>query len=111
MKYYHLVRLISLTTLALGLLLAAALPVWAQSGPKPLPTAPGADRETIGGGTQAAASLPGPGENKSPLEPWLVTWLLPVSGIFAVIVAVSVDKRMRAMPRSIHVRSTPATRV
>ncbi|GAC1415621.1 MAG: hypothetical protein NVSMB5_04970 [Candidatus Velthaea sp.] len=104
MKCYNINRIVSLGTLAFGLLLGAALPAHAQSGPSPLPTAPGADRERIDGGTQAAASLPG-GEHRSPLEPWLIVWLLPVSGILSAAVAVSVDKRMQASRPSARVRS------
>jgi hypothetical protein len=62
-----------------------------------LPTAPAADRASQGGLTAAAASLPG--ENGSPLEPYLVTWLLPVSGILTALVLVSVDKNVRARYR------------
>lgn len=59
-----------------------------------LPTAPAADRASQGGTTGAAASLPG--ENGSPLEPYLITWLLPASGIIAAIVVVVTDRRMRS---------------
>ena len=78
--------------LALAALLAAAtLPAAAQT-PNVLPTAPGAQRATDGG-TTAGASLPG---TASPLEPYLVTWLLPVGGLLSVAFMVFVDKRMRA---------------
>lgn len=76
-----------------------AAPSFAQDA-KPaiaLPTAPGAQKAVEGGPSQAPASLPGPGE--SPLEPYLVTWLLPVAGIFVGIVFVIVDKRMRVSRR------------
>ncbi len=62
-----------------------------------LPTAPGAEKATEGGASQAPASLPGYGA--SPLEPYLVTWLLPVAGIIVAIVFVTVDKRMRMTRR------------
>ena len=45
--------------------------------------------------SSAPASLPAV-HGSSPLEPYLVTWLLPVGGIFAVVVALYVDKKMRA---------------
>lgn len=73
----------------------ATLPVYAQNAPGALPTAPGASKTVDGGLSQAPASLPGPGE--SPLEPYLVTWLLPVAGIIVAVVFVAVDKRMRAL--------------
>lgn len=72
----------------------ATAPVFAQTAPAALPTAPGAEKAGEGGLSQAPASLPGPGE--SPLEPYLVTWLLPVAGIIVAIVFVAVDKRIRA---------------
>lgn len=74
-----------------------ATPAFAQNAPVALPTAPGAHKAVEGGLSQAPASLPGPGE--SPLEPYLVTWLLPVAGIFVAIVFVAVDKRMRVASR------------
>jgi hypothetical protein len=85
---------------------AAALssPVAAQSpsgveSPGPgggLPTAPAADRAAEGGLSASAASLPGPGNGASPLEPYLVTWLLPVSGLLSAIVAIGIDRRVRS---------------
>lgn len=87
-------RLIS--ALAVAFVFAAALfaaPALAQSSPVVLPTAPGAHKAVEGGASQAPASLPGYGA--SPLEPYLVTWLLPVAGIVVAIVFVSVDKRIR----------------
>jgi len=68
--------------------------VYAQDKPAvALPTAPGAQKAVEGGPSQAPASLPGSGA--SPLEPYLVTWLLPVSGLLCAIIAVGVDKRVR----------------
>ncbi len=73
----------------------AAGPVYAQdaSPAAGLPTAPGAQKAVEGGASQAPASLPGAGG--SALEPYLVTWLLPVAGIIVAIVFVTVDKRIR----------------
>ncbi|GAC1313519.1 MAG: hypothetical protein NVSMB21_24780 [Vulcanimicrobiaceae bacterium] len=72
-----------------------ATPVFAQNAAPAvaLPTAPGAHKAVEGGPSQAPASLPGPGE--SPLEPYLVTWLLPISGLIVAGVFVLVDKRVR----------------
>ncbi|GAC1548552.1 MAG: hypothetical protein NVS3B16_21580 [Vulcanimicrobiaceae bacterium] len=74
----------------------AAAPAYAQnaSPAAALPTAPGAQKAAEGGLSQAPASLPGNGA--SPLEPYLVTWLLPVAGVIVAIVFVTVDKRLRA---------------
>jgi hypothetical protein len=70
----------------------------AQTAPVALPTAPGADRAVNGGLSQAHASLPG-GPGLSPLEPYLVLWLLPVSGLLTVAAAVYVDRRILALQR------------
>ncbi len=85
--------------------IAAAALIWlvtcasraaAQTAPVALPTAPGADRAVNGGLSEAHASLPGvPG--LSPLEPYLVLWLLPVSGLLTVAAAVYVDRRILAL--------------
>ncbi len=80
---------------ALVLCVFAAGDAFAQDAKPALPTAPGAQKAGEGGPSQAPASLPGaPGT--SPLEPYLVTWLLPVSGILCAFVGVTVDKRVRA---------------
>ena len=71
---------------------------YAQSTPGPLPTAPGADRAVEGGLSMSHASLPG-GPGKSPLEPYLVTWLLPVSGLLALFAGIYTDRRIRSMAR------------
>ena len=71
-----------------------ATPVFAQNAaPVVLPTAPGAHKAVEGGPSQAPASLPGPGE--SPLEPYLVTWLLPIAGAIVGVLFIFVDKRVR----------------
>jgi len=71
----------------------------AQSpAPGALPTAPGAERAGEGGLTQAHPSTPGqPGT--SPLEPYLITWLLPVSGLLTVLAGFYVDRRIRVVNR------------
>jgi hypothetical protein len=72
--------------LAVLLPLLAAGPVGAQSpAPGALPTAPGAER----------AGQPG----TSPLEPYLITWLLPVSGLLTVLAGFYVDRRVRVVDR------------
>jgi hypothetical protein len=73
---------------------AFAAPASAQTG---LPTAPAADRAGQGGYTSAPASLPGYGA--SPLEPYLITWLLPISGLLCAIIGIGVDRRMRGSVR------------
>lgn len=87
-----------LIPLAAALVLALSLLVWspvfAQPAPS-LPTAPGAERAGEGGLSSAPASLPGGPNGTSPLEPYLVTWLLPISGIIAVIFGIYVDRRVR----------------
>ncbi len=88
---------------AIVALAVVANPALAQGAPSGLPTAPGAHKAVDGGLSQAPASLPGPGE--SPLEPYLVTWLLPVAGIVVAIAFVMVDKRLRVYGASAASRS------
>lgn len=83
-------NLVATMALAAGI---ASLPAVAQSPSGALPTAPGAQKAVDGGLSQAPASLPGYGA--SPLEPYLVVWLLPVSGIVVAVVFAAVDKRVR----------------
>ena len=97
-------RLSVLAALVATLLLSAALPALAQSAalaessPAALPTAPGAEHAAEGGLTQAHASLPGePGT--SPLEPYLIAWLLPVAGLLTVFAGFYVDRRIRVVDR------------
>jgi hypothetical protein len=89
--------LIHLAPLTFAMLVAGSSAAQAQT-PGPLPTAPGADRAVMGGLSQAHASLPG-GPGLSPLEPYLVTWLLPVSGVLTVLAGIYVDGRVRALGR------------
>jgi len=65
-------------------------------GPKPIPTVPGAQRAGSGGYTSSQPST-GAGSAIGPLEPYLVTLLIPVFGIVAAVVAVLVDRRMRQL--------------
>ncbi len=65
-----------------------------SSAPGALPVVPNGEK-AADMPASAPASLPAV-HGSSPLEPYLVTWLLPVSGIFAVVVALYVDKKMRA---------------
>jgi hypothetical protein len=83
----------ALAPLSLVAVLATGAPAAAQS-PAALPTAPGADRAVNGGLSQAHASLPG-GPGLSPLEPYLVTWLLPASGLLTVAAGIFVDRQVR----------------
>ncbi len=79
----------------------SGLPVRAQTdAPAALPTAPGADRAVSGGLSQAHASLPG-GPGLSPLEPYLILWLLPASGLLTVFAGIYVDRRTRARAGSV----------
>jgi hypothetical protein len=74
---------------------AAAVPMSAIAQTQALPTAPGANRATQGGLSEAPASLPKV-HGASPLEPYLVTWLLPVSGILIAAICLVMDRRLRA---------------
>jgi hypothetical protein len=74
---------------------AAALPISSIAQTHALPTAPAADRASQGGLSEAPASLPKV-HGASPLEPYLVTWLLPVSGILIAALCVGMDRRLRA---------------
>ncbi len=58
-----------------------------------LPTAPAASRAAIGGYTAARASLPG--ENGSPLEPYLFLFILAGGGIVWVAFAIGADRYVR----------------
>jgi len=82
--------------LTLGICLLLGAPVLAQQAPSGgLPTAPAADRASQGGLSQAPASLPGGPNGASPLEPYLVTWLLPISGLISVFIGIYADRRIR----------------
>ena len=70
-------------------LFALALTVAAVAG---LPPVPGADKDS-----PKASSR---GEGGGALEPYLITWLLPASGIIVAIVGVVVDRRMRVKGRA-----------
>lgn len=87
-----LMRLARLTTLTALMLAAATAYVFAQG----LPEAPNASAKASEGGTTAGASLER--EGGSALEPYLITWLLPVFGIIAFASCVVVDKRIRQLP-------------
>lgn len=89
-------KLVPLFTFALITLASAPVVVLAQtdaaSTAPALPVVPGAEKAAS---SQAPASLPAaPGS--SPLEPYLITWLLPVAGIGSAAFALWVDKKMRA---------------
>lgn len=60
-----------------------------------LAQAMGATSEPIGSGS---ASMPS-GPFDKPLEPWLVTWILPVGGLISVAVAGWSDKQARERRR------------
>lgn len=65
-----------------------------SSAPGALPVVPNGEKAAEMPAS-APASLPAV-HGSSPLEPYLVTWLLPVGGIFSVVVALYADKKMRA---------------
>jgi hypothetical protein len=73
----------------------AARPMAAMAQTRALPTAPAADRASQGGLSEAPASLPKV-RGASPLEPYLITWLLPVSGILVAAICLGTDRRLRA---------------
>ncbi len=86
-------RTLAAMILSAFLIVVATSVVQAQA--QPLPTAPGAQKAVSDGPRpQAPASVPGYGG--SPLEPWLIVWLLPISGILAVGVATATDRAIRA---------------
>ncbi len=66
-------------------LFALSLSAAATAG---LPPLPGADKD--------APKASAPGEGGGALEPYLVTWLLPVTGIIMAASGYIVDRRMRA---------------
>jgi hypothetical protein len=86
-----LTKLLLAAIMSIGIGTACAARADAQA-PGPLPTAPGADRAVSGGLSQAHASLPG-GPGLSPLEPYLILWLLPASGLVTVAAGVYADRR------------------
>ncbi len=59
-----------------------------------LPQAPGADTKAAQGGMTAGASVER--EGGSALEPYLVTWLIPLFGVIIFATCIVVDKKMRA---------------
>jgi hypothetical protein len=67
----------------------------ASSAPGNLPVAPHAERAYDGGLTSGHPSLAGV-NGSSPLEPYLVTWLLPASGLIAVFAAFGADRTLRS---------------
>jgi len=86
------VKIIALTILVMsGLTETRALAVG-------LPQVPGATQKAQAGGMSAGASLEGP--SGSALEPYLITWLLPVFGIIAAVFCVAADRRLRVSVKS-----------
>ena len=83
--------LLAAAVLIVGLVVAGRTSALAQVS---LPTAPGAHKAVEGGMTSAPASLPGTGA--SPLEPYLIVWLLPIAGIVCAVIATAIDRRLRA---------------
>lgn len=83
-------------TLAFPLIVAAAgAPALVQADPVvTLPTAPNAQKAGDGGYTGASASLPG--DNGSPLEPYLYLAILAGGGILAALGVTVTDRRVRA---------------
>jgi hypothetical protein len=80
-------------------LLGTAGPARAQT-PAALPTAPGAGPKAAAGGyTAAHASLPG--DNGSPLEPYLFLFILAGGGVVAWALAIGTDVNVRRNTRPI----------
>ena len=65
-----------------------------SSAPGALPVVPNGEK-AADMPAAAPASLPAV-HGSSPLEPYLITWLLPVSGIVCAAFGLYVDKKMRA---------------
>ena len=61
----------------------------------PLPTAPGADR-AVGSAPPTAAMASLPGDNGSPLEPYLFVFILAGGGIIGAIAVKLCDRGVRA---------------
>jgi hypothetical protein len=90
---------------------ASVSSVKAQAAPAALPTAPGADRAVSGGLSEAHPSLPG-GPGLSPLEPYLILWLLPASGLVTVFAGIYADRRTQARTKQLRVSpGRPSTTV
>jgi hypothetical protein len=96
----HAVRTLSLLAFVSGAVFVAT-PLLAQtdagsasSAPGNLPVVPNAQRAADGGLTAGHPSLAGP-NGSSPLEPYLVTWLLPVSGLLTAFAVIGLDRNLR----------------
>ena len=76
-----------------GVVVCAATAAQAATGAT-LPTAPNAQRAADGGYTAARASLPG--DNGSPLEPYLYLFILAGGGIIAAAGVAVTDRRVRS---------------
>jgi len=76
--------------------MAAAEVANAQT-PHALPTAPGADKAERGHATSARASLPG--DNGSPVEPYLFLFILAGGGIIAGVAVNVTDRHVRSAYR------------
>ena len=85
-----LMRLARLSIFTIVLTLSAGTAYALAQG---LPQTPNASDKAGQGGMTAGASLQR--EGGSALEPYLITWLLPVFGLAAFGASVVVDKRMR----------------
>jgi hypothetical protein len=68
---------------------------FAQTPPAALPTAPGADRAVTTGAAATAAKASLPGDNGSPLEPYLFTFLLAGGGLICAIAVRVSDARVQ----------------
>jgi hypothetical protein len=88
-----LMRLARLTTLTIVFTLTVGTAYVLAQG---LPQTPNASDKAAQGGLTAGASLQR--EGGSALEPYLITWLLPVFGIVMFASSVIVDKRLRNSP-------------
>lgn len=90
-------RLLAALTLTVGLGFSGFAVATAQDAtPAALPTGPDAQNKSANGGyTSAKASLPdGPGS--SPLEPYLVVWLIPVAGALSGFAMIWFEKRVQS---------------
>jgi hypothetical protein len=83
-------RIAQLAVLSIVITLATPL---LRANAQNLPQAPNAAAKAAEGGLTAGASLQR--EGGSALEPYLVTWLIPVFGAIILIACVIADRRLR----------------
>jgi hypothetical protein len=105
MSFRNRVRSVITGSAVAGAMWLCAANAMAQATPAALPTAPGADR-TVGTAVSTAAKASLPGDNGSPLEPYLFTFILAGGGLICLVGVRLADKRIQ----SDYARFTPEMR-